>query len=160
KMGGDLAWEVAKVNPQGSASVRMRFTRMKMALESADKAFAFDSDMKNAQEPDDPAEKLIAQVMNGLVGLEVTFTMTPTGEVTDAKIAEEVLKKLKDLPGSDKFTQDFLSPDGVKKFAQGGVLLPTEPVSKGKSWTQKQSTKIPFGKMTGVMKFVYDGPVE
>jgi hypothetical protein len=155
----DMDWDVQKVDGQGNAQVRLTLSHVRLNLASPTGNAAFDS-KKNTQEPEDPLGKVVAQLAKGLAALEMTFTMTPDGEMKDIKIPEEALKKLKEVPGADKFGGDMLSPEGLSKMAGGGLVLPKGPVTKGKTWTQKYSLKMPFGKLAGDMKYTYDGPAE
>jgi hypothetical protein len=155
----DMDWDVQKVDEQGNAKVRLTISHVRVKLDSPTGNAEFDS-KKNTEEPEDPIGKVVAQLAKGLASMEMTFTMAPDGEMKDIKIPEEALKKLKDIPGADKLGGDMLTPEGLGKMAGGGLVLPKEPVSKGKSWKQNITLKMPFGKMAGDMKYTYEGPAE
>jgi hypothetical protein len=155
----DFDWDILKVDAQGNAQVQLKFGHVRLKLDSPTGNAEFDS-KKNTEEPEDPVGKIIAQMAKALADLEMTFTMTPDGEMKDIKIPEAALKKLQAIPGADKIGGDMLTPEGLSKMVGGGLVLPKGPVSKGKNWTQKFSMKMPMGKMAGDMKYTYEGPAE
>jgi hypothetical protein len=155
----DMDWDVQKVDDQSNAQVRLTFGHVRIKLDSPTGNAEFDS-KKNTEEPEDPVGKVISQLAKALAGMEMTFTMAPNGEMKDIKVPEAAVKKLKAIPGADKFGGDMLSPEGLSKMVGGGLVLPKGPVTKGKTWTQKFSMKMPLGKMAGDMKYAYEGPAE
>jgi hypothetical protein len=156
----DLAWNVVKVDADGNATVKIRFDRVKMAMDGP--TGNVEADSKDAKEAADPVGKIFNQIVTALAALDMTLVMTPVGEIKKVDVPEAAIKKFKQLPGLDKFGGDMFSPEGLKKMAQGGggLLLPKDAVKKGESWTQKADQKTPFGKMTGDNKYTYEGPVE
>ena len=89
----------------------------------------------------------------------MTFTMDGLGEIKDIKIPDKVRNSLKNLPGSEAIG-DLLSDESLKKMAQGGLVLPRDAVTKGKSWSVKADMKIPTGRIKGDVHFTYEGTVE
>src|SRR5262249_6230819 len=92
--------------------------------------------------------------------VEMTFTITPSGQIKDVDISEASMKKLKALPDADKFSGGLLSTDGLKKMVGAGLVFPEGAVTKGKTWSEKMDMKTPVGKMSGNMKYTYEGPAE
>ena len=155
----EMNWETTKVDDMGNAQVKVSIGRVKMKMESP--TGNVDIDSKSAEEPDDQLGKILAPIVKGMAGIQMTFTMDPTGEMKDTKITESSIKKLKKggLPGLDKFG-DMLSPDTLKTMVSGSLVLPKEEISKGKTWRQKTNSKTPFGTVKGENEFTYVGPIE
>ncbi len=161
KQGFDMNWNVQKVDDKGNAKVRLTIGRVKLSMESPMGTAEVDTGAKKAVDQDDPLAKTFADLAAGLAALEMTFTMAPDGEMKDMKLPEEALKKLRAIPGADQFGGQLLSPDGFKKMTGVGMILPKEPVTKGKQWTQKMSMKIPnLGTMNGITKYTYEGSTD
>ncbi len=159
KQGMDMNWDVQKVDDQGNARVRVKFGRVKMSMESPMGNVEVDSNAKG-EDPEGPLGKIFGQLVKAMAAMEMTFTMAPDGEMKDVEISEEALKKIKAIPGADKFGGDALSPDGLKKMIGGGMVLPKGKITQGKTWTQKLAMKMPLGKVSGTTKFTYEGQVE
>ena len=151
----EMSWKILKVNEDGSARVQIKFGRARMSITAP--MVKIDVDSKDENEPDDPAGKVMSQVIRALAAIEMTFTMQPNGEMQDVKIPDAVKARLKKLPNPEGMG-DLLSEDGLKKMVQGGMILPKGPVTKGKTWEQKVDMKMPFGKMSGAVQFTYEGP--
>jgi hypothetical protein len=161
KMGLDMSWHVQKVDDKGNAKIRMTLGRVKLSMQGPMGNVEIDSADKKAADSEDEVAKAFAGMATALAALEITFTMTPEGDMKDTKFSEEALKKLRASPGAEQFGGQLLSPDAFKQTAGGGVVLPKGPVTKGKQWTQKMTMKIPsLGTMSGDTKFTYEGPVD
>jgi hypothetical protein len=156
-MAMDVVWDTKKVDDKGNAQVKVSFTRAKMSMTGPMGKVEVDS--KDTEEPDDPAGKIFSQVVKAIGGMEMSFTIDPRGEMKNAKVSENVLKKLQNLPGVDKIG-DMLSPESMKSMLGGNMVLPEGPVEKGKTWKQKTDTKMPFGRITGETKYTFEGEVE
>jgi hypothetical protein len=150
----DMSWEVLKVDKDGAGQVKMKFTRVKMDMEGPMRKVQVDS--KKPKDLDDSVGKTLSQVAETLAGLEVTFTMEPTGNIKDLQMPEKVKNKLKTMAGAEAMGELF-SDDGLKKMANGGIVLPKEAVTMGKTWKHKVDMKVPMGKVTGNIEFTYQG---
>ncbi|MCI0742529.1 MAG: DUF6263 family protein [Gemmataceae bacterium] len=153
----DMGWTIGKVSGDGVAEIKIQFAKAKMAMDGPMGKLEVDS--ASTEEPNDPVGKILYQVVKTIGGLAFDCKMDATGEVKDAKIPAKALEALKNLPGGDQMG-DLFSEEGLKKMIQGGMILPKEAVAKGKTWNQKVSMKMPFGKMSGDIEFTYEGPVE
>jgi len=152
----EMTWNVASVDSEGNAKVKMKIGRMKMSMDGP--MGNVDIDSKDDKQPDDPVGMILGQVVSAIAGMEMDFTLSPSGKMTDAKIPEAVLKKLKNLPGADAGgIGNMLSEDNLKNMVQGNLTFPEDAVEKGATWEQKQEVKLPFGKMSGKMKYTYQG---
>jgi len=156
-MNMNMSWQVLKANEDGSSQIKMAFTGVKMIADGPLGKVEVDS--KNLKEQTDLIGKTLVPVVKALAGMEVTFTMDPTGDMKDIKIPEKVINDLKNMPGSESMG-DMFSPESLKKMAHGGLILPKEAITKGKTWSQKTDMKMPMGQMKGDIQFTYEGPVE
>lgn len=153
----DMGWIVGKVAADGTAEIKIKFGQAKMAMDGPTGKVQVDS--ASTEEPNDPVGKILHQVAKAIGGLEFDCKIDSIGEVKDAKIPAKALETLQSLPGGEQMG-DLFSEEGLKRLIQGGMILPKEEVSKGKSWSQKVNMKMPFGKMTGDIQFTYEGSVE
>ncbi|HEV3082447.1 MAG TPA: DUF6263 family protein, partial [Gemmataceae bacterium] len=153
----DMTWQVLKVDKEGAGQIKLTFTRVKMDMDSPQGKVEVDS--KKPRELTDPAGKVLSQVVSILGSLELTFTMEPTGEIKDLVLPEQVKTSLKNLPGAEGMG-DLFSDEGLKKLVHGGIVLPKEAVSQGKTWKQNVDMKLPMGRIKGDLQFTYEGPEE
>ncbi len=153
----DIAWKVLKVEASGAAQVNMAITRARMTMDGPMGKVEVDS--KDPKQPDDPLGKILSQVMSTIGGMEMSFTMDPTGEMKDLKVPEKVRAGLQNLPGGAAMG-DMFSDESLKKMASGGVVFPKEPIEKGKSWTTKFDAKMPLGRLKGDIQYTYEGQEE
>jgi len=153
----DMSWNTLDVDQSGNAKVKILVSRVKMVMDGPMGKVEVDS--KDTDEPDDPAGKILGQVVKSLGGMEMTCTADPTGDMKDVKVSEGTVKKLKGLPGLDQIG-DMFSPDNMKAMISGNMVLPKDPVQKGDTWTQKANSKLPFGKVVGETKYTYEGPID
>lgn len=151
-----MSWKVESVDDKGAAKIAMTFGRMKMALDTPMGKFEVDSDSK--EEPDNILGKTLHTVVASLAGMELSFTMDPTGELREVTIPEKSAEKLKNLAGPG--LGDMFSEDSLKKMATQGLVFPAEAIAKGKSWKHKSSMKMPFGKMVMDNDYTYEGSEE
>jgi hypothetical protein len=157
KQSMDMAWEVLKVDKNGSGQVQMKFKHVKMDMDGPMGKVHVDS--SNPKELDDPVGRTLSQVAGTLAGLEVTFTMDGTGSIKDLKMPEKVKNSLKSMSGADALG-DLFSDEGLKRMANGGIALPKDPVAKGQTWKENVDMKMPMGRIKGQIQFTYDGPEE
>jgi hypothetical protein len=154
----EATYQTMKVDENGSAKIKVTFTRVKMSMKGPMGNVDIDSNDKN--EPDDPVGQILAQAVKAMAGLEMTFTVDSLGEVKDTKVAAGALDKLKKIPGADAFGGNMLNADTMKSMLQNNMVLPKEPVQKGDSWSQKMNTKMAMGKISGETKYTYNGETE
>ncbi len=154
----DMTWSIKSVDSKGNAQIAIKFGRNKMTMDGPTGKVQVDSE--STEEPDDPVGQVLYKVIKGLAGLEVTGTISPTGEYSDIKVPEKAVKELQNLPAGEMFG-DMFSSDGIKRMmSQSGLVMPKEPVEKGKSWKNKTENKMPFGKMTAEIDYTYAGAID
>jgi hypothetical protein len=153
----DMTWQVLKVDKDGNAKVRVAFTGVKMVVDSPMGRIEVDSN--KPKDFDDILGKTLTKQVNTIAGIEMTFTTDGTGEIKDVQVPEKVKNSLKNLSGTEAMGEMF-SDEGLKKMTQGGIVLPKEAVTKGKTWSQKTDTKIAMGRLKGDMRCTYEGTVE
>lgn len=154
----DMVWSIKSVDSQGNAKIAVKFGRNKMTMDGPQGKTQVDSE--STQEPDDPVGQILYKVIKGLSGLEVSGTISATGEYSDIKVPEKAVKELQNLPGGEMFG-DMFSADGIKRMmSQSGLVMPKEAIEKGKTWKSKSDLKMPFGKMIAEIEYTYAGPTE
>jgi hypothetical protein len=155
-MSMDMSWNVVGVNSDGSAKLQMKVTRAKMSMDGPTGQVEVDSNAKN--EPDDAIGKIFSQIIKATATMEMTGTMQTNGDMKDIKVSEETVKAMKNLPGADKLG-DMLSPESFKSMVSN-LVFPTDAVTKGKTWTNKNEAKTPIGKTITEGTYTYEGPVQ
>jgi hypothetical protein len=142
------------VEDNGNGRITTRFERARMEVEAPEPIGKFAVDSAEPA-PDNPTAAKLAPMMKVLGKLEFTAVMTPRGETIDFKIPEATLKKLRGIPGAAQIGGIF-TEEGIKNaMVQNKLLLPQDKVSPGAKWTNKITTKLPFGRLTGEMKYLY-----
>lgn len=154
----ELVWSIASVDDNGSAKIAVKFGRNKLSMAGPQGKTQVDSGNRHA--PDDAIGKNLYQLINAMSGLEVTHTLSSTGEISDVVVSDEALKKLQKTPGSDLFG-DMLSGDGLKRMlSQSGLTLPKDAVKKGSSWRRQTDMNLPVGKMVVEIRHAYADTIE
>jgi hypothetical protein len=153
----EMAWKIESVANDGKGRIQQKLTRIQFSMDTPMGKVEYDS--KDGKVPPGPLGETIAPIFKALSGLEFTLTMDPRGEISDVKIPKDLLKAVnaQQLPGvGEMFTEDGLK----KMMAQSGISFPKESVSKGKTWNQKLSFKMPFGEMKMDNVYTYEGAVQ
>ncbi|HUG92571.1 MAG TPA: DUF6263 family protein [Planctomycetaceae bacterium] len=100
------------------------------------------------------------KVFGRLDGAEITFTMTPRGEVRSVSGIQELLADiLEENPIGAQFVGGGSNEAYKIGLAERLVYLPGKPVQPGDTWEQSFSAKLPsLGTMTAKRTFKYEGP--
>jgi hypothetical protein len=158
KMSAEAELSVTKVEPDGSARVRLKMGRVKISLEAPTANGEFDSANKNDGDGEGIGA-LLGKVGRRLADLDVTFTLTPDGQTRDVSLPKPKKMKGGGGAGMEKMFLDLFSPEVlVEGFSL--LQLPKDPVSKGDKWEDKKTVGSPVGKVTVSNKYVYEGQVE
>lgn len=153
--GMSLYWEIAKVNTDGSAQVRVKFTYSKMTFDSLLGMVTVDSKGKDAA--GDAVGRVLSPVNKAIAEMEITATMLPTGELRDLKVSEATIRAFKALPSGDMLG-DLAHPDNFRDLISSVVFAPGTVV-KGKSWTHKSVSQAPEGKLNTENVYTLEDPV-
>jgi hypothetical protein len=154
-----MSWNVLTVDKDGNAKMNQKIERVRFTMEGGPIG-KVEYDSKEGKAPEGPIGQVLAPIFGALAGSEIALTMDPMGHMKDIKVPEKLVKALKDVPGAGAGFSDMFSEEGLKNMLnQGGLVLPAEPVTKGKTWNQKLEVKMPFGKMMVDNVYTYEGPV-
>jgi len=149
----DLAWAVKAVEPSGAATITQTVDRIRTTATLPFGKVSFDSkESGDAAGPAGPIFKM-------MVGSEVTFRMTPRGEIVDVKLSDKLMAALKgdEVAGA----QGQFSEVGLKNMVmQMGLILPEEGLDPGGTWNRKLAIPAgPSGQTRDVdQTFTYRGP--
>jgi hypothetical protein len=150
----NMTWQVLKVDKSGAGEIKVAFTGVKMVMNGPMGKVEVDS--KNPNATADPLGKVLAQIVGTIAGMEMTTTMEPTGEVKEVNVPLKVKGDIKNLPGMG----ELFSDDNLKTMVLGGMVLPKEAVTVGKTWSRKTDLKIPLGRLKADILFTYEGTVD
>lgn len=159
KMAIELTWQTLKVDEKGNAQAKVTVSRVKMKLEGGPIG-KIELDSNDKDEPENLFGQMFAGMVKGINGMEMTFTVSPSGEVTDAKVKEG--KGKRKMPDFGGLGGEMFGPDTMKSTIQGSIIipLPKEPISKDKSWSHKVDEKTAMGRVISDTKYTYVGEVE
>ena len=153
----DITWSISAVDKDGKAKMTQKMDRVRFVMDGPTGKVAFDS--KDGKEPEGPVGQVVGPILKAMAGSEFSLTMDPQGRTSDVKVPGKLLDALKASPATAS-VGDIFSEEGMKRMVgQGGLLLPAEPVTKGKTWDQKMELKSPFGMMKVENKLTDKGPV-
>lgn len=152
----EMEYLVKKVDAKGNAQMELKFGRVKLSIESIAGIFEFDS--ADEKEQKNKVGKLLQPLVKVMASARMTLTKDPLGQVSEATIPEDVLKKLRALGGEGAAVG--FDENTFKAMSDGGVVLPAEPVSKGKTWSHSLKADLPFGKITSDTQYTYEGQEE
>jgi hypothetical protein len=156
----DMTWDIKSVDKDGKAKMVQKFDRIRFVMEGGPIG-KVEYDSKSDKELDDPVGKMIAPLFKALAGSDFELTMDGRGQISDLKVPEKLSEELKKLAGGGApGLGDILSEDGLKKtINQGGLTLPEEAVTKGKTWSHRIEFKMgAVGKSTVDTTYTYEGP--
>jgi hypothetical protein len=149
----DITWEIASVDPSGKAEIKQRMDRLRFSTDTPAGKEEYDS--KGAKR-EGVMVKTVAPLFDAMAGAEFKVTMDPSGRITKFEVPQKVTDALKAAGGAglgEMFSQDHL------KHLLGGIELPVGPVTKGRSWTDKNETKMSgIGKMIVETNYKLEGP--
>ncbi len=138
----DSDMTVKDVAENGSATIEMNFSKIKMDVEAPGGKMGYDSDNK-----DKDASSPLA-IMGAMIGKPITFELEPNGSVKSVKGAKE----LADAVGNPQMAQ-MVSEESLKQTMERSFkLFPAKPLKPGDTWTDESSQN-----MGGVtLKFTTD----
>jgi hypothetical protein len=147
------AWTVKSVDKNGNAMVAHRLTRIRMQWQGLPFGkIEYDSDKKK---PKGDLAKKVKETFGPLANAEFTTTLTPRGELKDAKISDKLKAALQETRDADPGIGGL----AVETFTQmtAGAQFPEGNLTKGKTWTQTSKVKSPQGTMVTKTTMEYLG---
>jgi len=149
----ESSWKVEAVDPKGVASVTQTIERMQMKLQSP-QGVMLEYDSAAGKEPEGMAT-MLAPMMNAMVKKPFLHKMTARGEILEMKPPQGFVESINKLSGGG--AGGLFSDDMMKQMSALGVF-PEEPVTPGKTWSRKVTSKVPvLGSMTVESTFRYVG---
>jgi hypothetical protein len=153
----NLSWNIQSVDKDGTAKMTQKFDRTRLSLNGP--GVQFDYDSKDGKVPEGRIGMAMGPMLKAMGGLEITLTMDSSGRMKDVKVPDDFAKAVKQAGGGAGLGDLFSGESLQRMISQAGLVLPKEPVSRGKTWEQKVELKMPFGKMNTTNTLTYDGSV-
>jgi Family of unknown function (DUF6263) len=151
----NITWNVKSVDDKGVAQIEQKIDRIQKKMSApGGQGFAYDTDSK---EPAVGMAAMVAPTLEAMTTGNVTFNMSPRGEVSDVKISDPLLAVVKNGPGGETGAVDQFK----SIVSQVAFVLPENPPKTGETWT----TKIGAGDASGGSPtletiYTYDGTRE
>jgi hypothetical protein len=148
----DMGWNIENVSANGEAVMGQTIQRIQMDFSgSLIESFKYDSAEKTP--PATSMARRIADSYSKILNQQFQVSMKPSGEITDVKIPETLMEALTSS-GNGVLTESMVK----QMMTQSAITLPTTPITRGQSWTNKQVVDLPYGKMAIDSKLTYAGP--
>jgi hypothetical protein len=150
----DTTWKVQSVDASGAAEMTQTFDRFRVRIESPFGLVEWDS-----QDGKEPVGAVASGVIPGykpLVGATFRYKMSPQGELSDIRVPEGLLDKLKGA-GITAAGMGTFSEEGLKSMIRdSSLVLPSDPLDK--PWTRETKTPAPpLGTQVIERTFTYEG---
>jgi hypothetical protein len=157
----DYNWNIKEAAPNGDAQIIQRIDHITMKVEAPPyMPFEFDSNAAKTEVPE-PFEAEVQQ-LRAAIGAEFSFTMKPSGEISDLKIPPATLKRLRDALPPEAVEEGQFSEQGLKDLLlqSSPPAFPVTPLEPGKTWGGKPSkAALPqLGTLVSEKVFTYQGP--
>jgi hypothetical protein len=161
----NLSWEVLEVNDEGEAKIRQKLDRVRLKMTSP--AAGGDPNVKKtetveydsqAKDPPVGGAASAAAIFEPIMKEPFEITITPRGEVKDAKVPEAVLGLFKNNPGAAQMGI-WTTADGMQRALMQDVIeLPEAAIASGETWNRKIEMPIPVvGKQSMETTYTYGG---
>ena len=148
----DTSWKILNIAANGSMVMNQTFDRVRVKLQGGPSGPVEYDSASNAP-AEHPLLATMQKAFGGIVNQAFQVTMTPAGQVENVQIPplllETVRKSAAGRPGA--MTEDTLK--GMIKGA--AVVLPSQPVNVGSTWTSSQTLNVPHGTMTVNSKMTF-----
>ena len=160
----DTTWHVKSVGPTGEAGIVVTIERVRFTTDGKGGAaignISFDS--KDTTKPKSKRDEAVFNVLNSLLGSEITLTVSAQGSVSKFDLPMRLASTLegnttRELAG---FFGDAFTAGGVRhRLTNWLVALPNEPVSEKESWREDKLSRL--GKsVTCVHSYTLAAPVQ
>ena len=147
---------IDSVNADGLASITQKITHLKLSVAGGPLGvkLAFDSTAADSQ--DNP----LSDVLQPIVGVELGFSLSQQGEISNFKAPADLLATLAKQPGSSAFGQMFSEAGFRNMVSQGSLKFPEKALNVGDQWKdQVVLTAGEFGETTVSIEYTYQGIV-
>jgi len=144
---------VQEVNADGSATVEMRYDRVKIKM-SGVLEVEYDSDApkkeggekKEGEEGMPDIAGMMSRAMGVMVGKSFTVRMSRKGEMSDIKGFDKIMEAMAKefgAEGGGEMLKGMYSEDQVRQMFQSGFgFVPNRAVAKGESWDNNAEFKL------------------
>lgn len=149
----DVTWEVVAVDQSGKAKIKHHIDRIHFKMDGPTGKEEYDS---QGGKSEGRMVAMMAPLFQAITAGDFTVTMDASGRTSDFELSQKLKDAMKSLPQAGQMGQMF-SEESLKKMS-GGIVLPSDPVGKSKSWTDKNEMKMPFGKMVVETECTLEGP--
>lgn len=152
----DVALVVKDVDPNGTATMQRRLTRVRIALKLPDRNLDFDSNDPRAGEA--AFGELVAKSIERIIRSEMTQQLTAGGRLDRFELAVDLNLLLKENP---QLALSGLGEANLRNVANMAALeLPTKPLKVGDAWKKVEEMPQPAFVQTTTTEFVFQGEVD
>jgi hypothetical protein len=153
----DVLWEPQSVKKDGSAVINQTFERVQVEMTSPIPGQApvkFDS----AAAKQEPGAEPFAKIFGSLTGHPTSITVSPLGEVSDIKIAPELLEMAQNAGPAGA---GMMSEQTIKEMISRSMFQFPAELKPNQSWESNIETPNPvIGKQSVSTTYTYLGPAE
>jgi len=150
----DTSWVVNNVT-SGMADLTLSIDRFRYSMEGEGQKVAYDS--RDGKLPEGPYGQAYGPIFAAMAGPQLNFKMSPQGEITEVKLAEKLLERLRNMPGGPAGGQ-FQEETIKQMFTHSTLLLPAMPVARGATWKKESDLESPNFKSKLNNIYTYQGP--
>jgi hypothetical protein len=146
-------WDVDSIDDKGNFRIKQIIKSIGLSIENPElpsQALLVDtdSDIEGSKE----SIRVLDQI-RPLLGMELTVTISPRGEILGVGYSDDTQKILQELPGSLGL-QSLLSAQGVNDLlGAAAVVLPKKAAQPGQSWTGTDSVINPLGEFKRIREY-------
>lgn len=156
----DIKWNVKSVAADGAAEVTQTIDRIQLKMNTPFTGeFAWDS--SGSEEPSGPIWDSMGSVMKAMLGKEFTMKVSPSGEISELKLPEDLSKALGEERGGGRMSMmgGGMSEDAIKMMiARAVTSFPADDLDTSKTWTQDFEVKMgPIGTQQTTATYTYEG---
>jgi hypothetical protein len=156
----NMTQTVHEVGADGKAKISQKLDTISCSMGGLP-GLNFMYDSVTNKNPADPIGQKIAPLFNAMAGAEVKMTISPTGDITDTQIPQDVLNAMKQAAaGGGPGLGDMFSKENMSKMFAQNINLPAQPVKVGDTWQSKSTAKTPGGDVETTQTYKYEGTAQ
>ena len=147
-----FSWEPVEQAADGSWTLKMKVTALKMNIDVAGNKIAFDS-------ASPAGTNALQQFFTSVVGTEFKVTVAKDGKVSKVEGRDDFIKKIGAVNAQmTTLLTKVLSDDAMKQMSDPTFgISPGKPVKKGDTWDKKQELNLgPVGAYTVTTKYTLE----